>query len=210
MKKYPKVQVASDHYFNLEYDSKSRWASYWYQINEVIGFSPITILEIGVGNKTVSDYLKKTGFKIKTLDFDESLKPDFVGDVLNLPFKKDSFDVVLCAEVLEHLPFTKFKKALKEIRRVCRIGAVITLPHFSITNIYFGIKVIPFVPKKEFHLKIDVPLKHQFLGEHYWEIGKRGFPLSRINLKIKEAGFKIRKQFYPLENPKHDFYVLEK
>ena len=114
------------------------------------------MLEIGVGNKLVSDYLKKIGLRVTTCDFDISLKPDVVADVSNLPFKESSFDLVLCAQLLEHLPFGKFSKALREIRRVCKKSAIITLPHFSITNLYFGLKLILFIPTKQFSLKIDL------------------------------------------------------
>jgi len=33
--------------------------SYWYQINEVIETRPQRVLEIGIGNRTVSDHLEK-------------------------------------------------------------------------------------------------------------------------------------------------------
>jgi len=205
-----KIQVSSSHYFNLQYDTKSRWISYWYQISEVIKLQPKSLLEIGVGNKTVSDYLRKIGINIKTCDFDKSLKPDVLADILNLPFKRNSFDVVLCAEVLEHIPFENFSRALSNIHKVAKHYAVITLPGFSITSLYFGIKLIPFISKKEISIKVGYPLKHQFLGEHFWEIGKKGYPLSKVQKKIKEAGFKAKHYFYPLENPKHNFFILEK
>ena len=210
MTKKAKLQVDKPHYFNLKYDSKERWASYWYQINEVVKLKPKTVLEIGVGNKTVSGYFKKIGIKVTTVDFGKNLKPDIVASVLNLPFKKNSFDVVLCAEVLEHLPFKDFPKALKEIYKVTKNAAIITLPHFSITNLYFGFKLIPFIAKKEFTYKIDFPIKHQFLGEHYWEIGKRNYPLNEIIDNIKRTGFKIGKTYYPKENYYHHFFVLLK
>lgn len=41
-----------------------------------------------------------------------------VGDALHLPFADASFDVVICSEVLEHLP--DYHGALKEIARVLR------------------------------------------------------------------------------------------
>lgn len=205
-----KIQVNKDHYYSLDYDSKERWISYWYQIKEVLRFEPKTVLEIGVGNKTVSDYLKKMGIKVTTVDIDKNLEPDIVGSVLDLPFNKNNFDVILCAEVLEHLPFKHFKKALLEIKRVCKTSAVLTLPHFSITHLYFGTKLIPFIPKKEFMLKIDLPIRHQFLGEHHWEIGKRCYELRRVKEDIMSVGFKIEKSFYPQENPRHHFFILSK
>ena len=205
-----KVQVPPNHYFNIEYDTKSRWISYWYQINEVINLKSKSVLEIGVGNKSVSDYLTKIGFRVKTCDLDKSLKPDVVANILNLPFKIDSFDVVLCAEVLEHLPFKNFSKALSNIHKVSKKYAIITLPNFSITNLYFGIKVIPYVPKKEFLIRVGYPVKHKFLGEHYWEIGKKGFPVSLIKESIQKSGFQIKKNYSPIEDPRHNFFILEK
>ena len=205
-----KVQVPPNHYFNIEYDTKSRWISYWYKINEVINLKSKSVLEIGVGNKSVSDYLTKIGFRVKTCDLDKSLKPDVVANILNLPFKIDSFDVVLCAEVLEHLPFKNFSKALSNIHKVSKKYAIITLPNFSITNLYFGIKVIPYVPKKEFLIRVRYPVKHKFLGEHYWEIGKKGFPVSLIKESIRKSGFQIKKNYSPIEDPRHNFFILEK
>lgn len=205
-----KKQVPSSHYFNPKYDSKERWISYWYQINEVLITNPSSVLEIGVGNKLVSDYLSKVGIKLTTCDFDKNLKPDFVADVRNLPFKNNKFDTVLCAEVLEHLPFDDFTKALKEIKRVSKKNIVLTLPHFSLTNVYIGAKIIPFIPKKEFTIKIDYPFQHQFTGEHYWEIGKKSFSLAKIKSEIKNSGILIKKSYYPKENPYHHFFVLKK
>lgn len=205
-----KIQVNKDHYYSFDYDSKERWTSYWYQIKEVLRFEPKTVLEIGVGNKTVSDYLNKMGIKVTTVDIDKKLKPDIVASVLDLPFNKNNFDVILCAEVLEHLPFKHFKKSLSEIKQVCKISTILTLPHFSVTNLYFGVKLIPFVPKKEFAHKIDFPIKHNFLGEHFWEIGKKGYELKRVKEDIMSVGFKIEKSFYPRENPRHHFFILSK
>lgn len=43
-----------------------------------------------------------------------------VGDALRLPFAADTFDAVICSEVLEHLP--DYRAALKEIFRVLKPG----------------------------------------------------------------------------------------
>lgn len=47
-------------------------------------------------------------------------------DAEMLPFKKGSFDFVLCTEVLEHVP--EWKKALLELQRVARKKILITIP----------------------------------------------------------------------------------
>ena len=47
-------------------------------------------------------------------------------DLENLPFRDESFEMVVSSHVLEHLP--DFKRGLSEIRRVTRRYAVIALP----------------------------------------------------------------------------------
>lgn len=42
------------------------------------------------------------------------------------PFASNSFDFVLCSEVLEHLP--SWKKGLAELKRICRKKIVVTIP----------------------------------------------------------------------------------
>jgi SAM-dependent methyltransferase len=47
------------------------------------------------------------------------------GDALSLPFADGAFDVVVCSEVLEHLP--DYEGAIAELRRVCRPGGTLAV-----------------------------------------------------------------------------------
>jgi len=176
----------SSKYSFRKYIYPTRWMSYWYQIKEVLDLESETVLEVGVGSELVADYLKNQGIKITTVDIDEKLRPDIVGNVLNLPFSDNLFDVILCTEVLEHLPFDKFEAALRELKRVSRKYVILRLA-----------------------IKLAFPIKHRFDGEHYWEIGKRGYSSKKVKNIIKKH-FKIRKEFIPFENQYHHFFVLEK
>lgn len=49
--------------------------------------------------------------------------------VSDMSFADNSFDVVVCMEVLEHLPDEVFVPAIDELRRVCRGQLVITVPY---------------------------------------------------------------------------------
>ena len=51
---------------------------------------------------------------------------------------------------------------------------------------------------------------NKFDGEHYWEIGKAGYPLSKIIKDIQRAGFKIEKTYSVFENPYHRVFILKK
>jgi len=61
------------------------------------------------------------------------------GDLLNMPFPDNSFDVVFNSGVLEHFSFSQRKQALQEMLRVCKSGSSIiaAIPnHFSIPYRY--------------------------------------------------------------------------
>ena len=201
------IQVDSEVYFK-KYDHFRRWVSYWYQIQEVLKLQPKKFLEVGVGNKTVSTYLQNRGLDVTTVDIDPELNPDVVCDVreLSKQFKEDSFDVVLCAEVLEHLPFKDFEKALAEIKKVTRKNVVLTLPN---ARIPFGVFIK--IPKKviSFSLSIPLTIKHKFNGEHYWEINKKGYSKKKVRKKI-EGLFNIKREYKIPENSYHRVFILEK
>ena len=195
-------------YFSSNYNDKSRWMSYWYQAREVVNFNPGNVLVVGKGDGLISEYFKLIGIKTTTLDIDKSLNPNVVASVLNMPFSDNEFDAVLCAQVLEHLPFEDFNKALLEIKRVTRSSTVISLPHFG-PAIRIFLK-IPFLPELKLSLRLTYPIKHRFKGEHYWEIGKRNYPLKLIKSEMIKSGFSIKKDYTVFENPAHHFFILKK
>jgi 2-polyprenyl-3-methyl-5-hydroxy-6-metoxy-1,4-benzoquinol methylase len=97
-------QVEPSHYRGLDYNTKGRWASYWHQISEVLDVSPASCLEVGVGAGYVRHALQENGVTVTTVDIDPRLGVDRVGDVSALSCADGEFDVVLCAQVLEHVP----------------------------------------------------------------------------------------------------------
>ena len=204
------VSVVPNHYFSVSYNSKGRFCSYWHQIDEIISLKPSSVLEIGIGNKFVSNYLKEYGVNVVTFDIDIRLNPNIVGSVLFLPFAENSFDVIVCYEVLEHIPYKYFRKALFEIYRVVNSKVVISLPDIErCYKIHFK-----FLKRVEVKKYIEVPRRnkpiHKFDGEHYWEIGKQGYSLNRICQEIVESGFRIKRTYRVFENTYHRFFVLEK
>ena len=140
------MEISKKENYSFEkYVYPDRWASYWHQINEVIKTKPTNLLIVGKGDGIVESILKRYIHEVKTLDVDEKLMPDFVVSVEKMPFQDNYFDTILCAEVLEHLPFNKMGDSLKEIRRICNRNVIISLPHFG-PSIKLLIK-IPFLEK---------------------------------------------------------------
>lgn len=205
-----KPQVEPNHYFNKSYDAKERFISYWHQINEITKLNPKGVLEIGIGNGFVSKYLKERKVNVVTLDIDRRLNPDIAGSVFNIPFADNYFDVVVCYELLEHLTYENFNKALSEIFRVSESYAVLSLPDASkVYRLYVQIPKIG-VFKRLIPLPRLKKQIHKFDGQHYWEIGKTGYLLSKITKDIQIAGFKIEKTYRVFEHPYHRFFILKK
>lgn len=196
-------------YYDFRYESLPRWSSYWYQIHEVLSLFPSCVLEIGVGNGVVGGHLRKSGISVTTLDIDGSLSPDVTASATKMPLQSGEFDVVLCAEVLEHLRFEDVPKALGEISRVTRGHAVVSMPHWG--SVIAGLFKIPFIPWLRFVLKFPSFGAHPPEDkEHAWEMGRRGFPPARIRREFRRAGFDIVREYIIVEYPYHHFFVLKK
>ncbi len=204
-----KKQVERKHYFGLAYDNKKRFCSYWHQIHEVLSRCPESVLEIGIGNGFVKNYLTNMNLSIMTLDIDPDLHPDIISSVTNIPLSDNSIEIITCCEVLEHLPFEDFGRALREIYRVCKKYAVISLPDVRrVYRIEFRIPKVTIVQKL---VPLPyIPQPHHFDGEHHWEIGKRSFPFEKIRKIISESGFEIIEEYRVMEIPYHHFFILGK
>jgi SAM-dependent methyltransferase len=201
------TQVDKTHYDFDRYGFEGRFVSYYYQLREVLKQSPHSVLEVGVGDKVFGNFLKSnTVVSYTSVDIAEDLKPDVVGSILDLPFAEKSFDVVCAFEVLEHLPFENVERAVEELSRVARNAVVMSVPHFG-PMLSFSLK-IPFVPQICLAFKVPFPKTHLFNGQHYWELGKKGYPASRLKKVLQKHG-RIAKEFVPFNSAYHHFFVLE-
>ncbi|MEE3368090.1 MAG: methyltransferase domain-containing protein [Planctomycetota bacterium] len=99
------IQFEPESYANLRYDSKRRFCSYWHQLNETHNVGARTVAEIGVGSRFTSTYLQRQGIQHTSIDIDARLNPTITASVLDIPLEDNLFDVAVCFEVLEHLPF---------------------------------------------------------------------------------------------------------
>jgi SAM-dependent methyltransferase len=98
------------------------------------------ILDVGCGEGFTMRELRGDGVQAKMVGVDLSLgalawnqarrmgrSPLGVADVHHLPFPDNSFDLVLCLEVLEHLPDSGV--GLRELLRLSREHVLVSVPH---------------------------------------------------------------------------------
>ena len=202
-------QVGRSHYEGSAYRSSERWNSYWHQLELVRSANPKSVLEVGVGEGVVVRQLQFGGVEVTTVDIAEDLKPDVVGSVTALPFADASFDLVLAAEILEHIEFSDVPKALSEIARVAHTHAMISVPHpgwiFSI------IYKLPLFPRIELLFQIPFFWKtHTFNGEHYWELGKKNYSVRRFVEVAHTAGLELVSFKKYADDPGHRFFLFKK
>lgn len=87
-----------------------------------------SVLDIGCGDKHRTAYL--TDNKVVSLDAWEKVNPDILLDleVSSLPFKENSFDVILMIDFIEHLSKISGKRILEEAYKICRKKIILLTP----------------------------------------------------------------------------------
>jgi ubiquinone/menaquinone biosynthesis C-methylase UbiE len=162
-----------------------------------------TILDAGAGEcqyKKYCSHLKYTsqdfgqydgrGNKIglQTKNWDNS-KLDIISDIADMPIPDNSFDNILCTEVLEHIPYPE--KAIAEFSRILKSGGnlMLTAPFCSQThfapyhfctgfNIYWYREILA---KNNFEIR-----SHEINGNYFDYINQE---LLRIPFVIKKYTF---------------------
>ena len=94
-------------------------------------------LDMGCGFGRNSIFMAKQGFEVSTFDLSQEsvettkkkaeengvkLKDICTADMLNMPYKDESFDCVFAYNVISHTDKIGFDKILKEIKRVLKLG----------------------------------------------------------------------------------------
>lgn len=204
-------QVTVDTYSNNNYLDVARWSTYALLIKEVMTINPKTILEAGPGNGLVSSILRSIGFTVRTLDLDEQVCPDYIGDITaeNLTVGDFHPDLVIAAEVLEHVEYRDALRSLQNLKSITS-QLLITLPYSSCGSIFFYAALkVPFLSMGSMGLKLFYrEEKHEFNGQHYWEIGKKEYPLRRVKADMQRIGWHIKRSYLNPEKPYHHFFIL--
>jgi hypothetical protein len=195
------------HYRFENYLQMPRWNSYWHQVDETLAFHPETALIVGAGDNLVGKILETYGVRISTLDTDESLNPDFHGNITDADaiLHGQRFDVALCCQVLEHLPFDLFAAALQKLSAAAP-HVILSLPYVA-GKYGFEIRLPPNIHVAKYFYVQKLFKTWQPSGEHLWEVGYKGFSRQKITRIIQHC-FTVEKIFVAQNNPYHLFFIL--
>ena len=152
-----------------------------------------SVLDIGIGEGFFSRLCLQKKAKTISLDFADPMiqyhkenNPDFTlvqADAQYLPFKNESFDILLALDVIEHLPSPP--DFLNEVNRVLRKGGRLILITPNTGNIIEETLKIPFRVLSKF-LPIKMRKKDIDHCTHMKE-----FSVQELRLLLRKSNFKI-------------------
>lgn len=202
--------LARDRYLNEGYFELRQLNAFAHQISDIYNLEPKSIIEIGIGNGFTSSFLKSAGYNITTCDINENLAPDHVLPVQQLQkvFLPGEFDLAVCCEVLEHIPFEEFEPAIAAIASVAD-RLYLTLPNY---RKFFGFSGYFDVPRLRtlFNIGIYLPIPRKITPEHFWELDSASHSKTANIISIIEKYFpKVNTHNYKL-NRYHRAFICEK
>lgn len=211
-----KMQAPGTGHYSARYLGRNfrRLYSYVQQVINSLEKAPNSVLVIGKGDGVVVEMLKPFCGVVHTLDVQEELVPDIVGSVLDIPCADNSYDLVICSQVLEHIEFEDFSRAVEELGRVASRRVVLSLP--DVRHCWW---MRAGLPKWKFEWQISVPrLKKQrqvtqrsSLDQHAWEIGFKGASFNAVRERINGTGkLRVIKAYRVYEVNWHTFIVCDR
>lgn len=179
-------------------ETEIHWRYYWNQQELISNYikKGDKILEIGVGSKFTSNYLKSKGYDVTTIDIDPKKQPDIVADIVNYTFN-EKYDHILAFEIFEHIPFEDFQKALKNISNICNKKLFISLPRNE--KMWFKLTL----DLKIFQINnFQITTKRNKIKSkyHFWEVDYKNYTKKNILNLFSENKFTLLKykKFYSL------------
>ncbi len=159
------------------------------------------VINVGGSAGAIDNFLADHAGRVVGIDIDDSaikharetfVKDNLVfqvADALNLPFDDESFDVVICSHVYEHVPDPV--QMFAEIHRVLRTGGIC---YFSAGNRimwnepHYNLPLLAILPRPLAHVYIRLAGKAQ----HYHEKHLTYWGLKSLVKKFKRTDYTVR------------------
>lgn len=197
-------QVTTSHYEWTRYVTQGRWANYWHQLRLALEVAPRSVLVVGVGDSLVAEVLHREGVKVFSLDFDAALRPSVAADVRRVPLRSQCVDVVLCCQVLEHLPLDDLSPTLTTLRALASRRLVVSLPQRG--RAWSMSLRVPRLGHWGGGGVLPARTPHVFDGQHHWEMGAPGLRRRDID-RATHGQLAEADTFVDLNDPYRRFFV---
>ena len=190
-----------------DYYSEKRIVHQWMQVHLLDGLPVTRVLEIGPYFGIVTAMLENAGYRTTTLDVEETQRAGLAsqasgvlrGDVRTLGpdmVSGNDYDVILCCETLEHIPYDQVAGVLDRLAATGIRYLVLSVPYMG-SQLTFQLYVNREVARKYTSLKkfmgfkkFSEPDDETSWEPHKWEIGYRDYPLSAFR-DLVEGGYRI-------------------
>lgn len=204
------LKLSKSAYFSEEYFKLPQLISQVTQLRDVYRMRPSNIIEVGIGNGLFSNQLRNCGIDIVTIDINDSLSPDICCSIEEIPdniekFSKASkWDLLVCCEVLEHMPFSQFEKSIDIFKNISD-RLYLTLPNFGKTVGMGGLLKIPRIGYVEASMYLNTHFG-SIPDEHYWEVGSSKATRRKIIIDLLKKRYKNVIYSRYTFNPYHGSY----
>lgn len=209
-----------------------RFSSTQIQVTSVtdLGDSVSSILEVGPGSGFFESIAKSIGYNVKTADIKSPSNPDFLGDFREIDIP-EKFDLVAAFEMLQHLPFDELSSTLKKLAALSNRYVLISVPA-RVHRFELGIQIPPLLAPRRiglgwlrgrhaFSLTWEWPRgkdlskkawegREDYWNPHYWEVGRKSYPRSRLMNEIESSGLRVLWHKYNPRHTHHLFVLTEK
>jgi 2-polyprenyl-3-methyl-5-hydroxy-6-metoxy-1,4-benzoquinol methylase len=166
----------------------------------------LSLLDVGASTGIIGNCLSGSFRKVIGVDIDESAityanatynkeNLEFrVADALRLPFSNESFDVVICSQIYEHVPDPA--KMFEEIFRMLKRGGVCYFAannRLALNEPHYNLPFLSLLPRSLAHKYMRLTGK----GSHYYEEHLSYWGLESLTKRFRRVDYTLKTVFEP-------------